>query len=425
MLAACATCVDKTSGCPARMSETSKRKRGCFLISALRRPEGSRQRAVAISWSGLGQTVRLRSLARIKGCRCSDIFACRPGRRAGDRHLLSPTVRPPRPSPSPKDVLKTYADIAQAGYADCARHRAHAEARGRCLPRQADRRQSARRPRRLDRRAHPLHADRGLPLRQPDRRRLGRPREFLAARRGPDRLRDASSYGTDSSENELYTANVIANTSLTIGGKKIDTSKITKELLADKLQEAGGVEANVATGYHAIEFLLWGQDLNGTGPGNGNRPATDYDLKNCTHGHCDRRAAISPRRDRSPRRRPRLDGGAMGARRRGAQDGHGRQRRGGPDRDHDRARQPVLWRACRRAHEARAHDPRSRGGARLLLRQHPRLAFLRRARHPQRLSRHLSSRRPLARDRSRASRTWSRRSRPRSMPRCGPSSTPP
>ena len=43
---------------------------------------------------------------------------------------------------------------------------------------------------------------------------------------------------------------------LVIGGKKLDTSKITKELLADKLQEAGGVEANVATGYHAVEFLL-------------------------------------------------------------------------------------------------------------------------------------------------------------------------
>ena len=101
----------------------------------------------------------------------------------------------------------------------------------------------------------------------------------------------ASSYGTESDENELYAANVIANTTLTIGGKKLDASKITKELLADKLQEAGGVEANVATGYHAIEFLLWGQDLNGTGPGAGARPATDYDTKNCTGGNCDRRAA--------------------------------------------------------------------------------------------------------------------------------------
>uniref|UniRef100_UPI002604D080 imelysin family protein n=1 Tax=uncultured Maritalea sp. TaxID=757249 RepID=UPI002604D080 len=53
--------------------------------------------------------------------------------------------------------------------------------------------------------------------------------------------------------------------------------------------EAGGVEANVASGYHAIEFLLWGQDLNGTGPGAGNRPATDFDVANCTGGNCDRR----------------------------------------------------------------------------------------------------------------------------------------
>jgi putative iron-regulated protein len=101
----------------------------------------------------------------------------------------------------------------------------------------------------------------------------------------------AGSYGSDSPENELYAADVIANVSLTIGGKKIDTSEITKELIADALQEAGGVEANVATGYHAIEFLLWGQDLNGTGPGAGNRPASDFNVKDCTGGHCDRRAA--------------------------------------------------------------------------------------------------------------------------------------
>ncbi|MDP1910277.1 MAG: imelysin family protein, partial [Hyphomicrobium sp.] len=97
-------------------------------------------------------------------------------------------------------------------------------------------------------------------------------------------------YVDQSPANDLYIANVIANPSIKIRGEAVDTSKITKELLADKLQEAGGVESNVATGYHAIEFLLWGQDLNGTGPGAGNRPATDYDLKNCTHGNCDRRA---------------------------------------------------------------------------------------------------------------------------------------
>ncbi len=92
-----------------------------------------------------------------------------------------------------------------------------------------------------------------------------------------------------SSNNDLFNANVIANTSIKIGGETVDTTKITKELLSDKLREAGGVESNVATGYHAIEFLLWGQDLNGTGPGAGKRPASDYDTKNCSNGHCDRR----------------------------------------------------------------------------------------------------------------------------------------
>jgi putative iron-regulated protein len=99
------------------------------------------------------------------------------------------------------------------------------------------------------------------------------------------------SYGTESDENTLYTANVIAHPAIEIDGASVDASKITPELLATKLQEAGGIEANVATGYHAIEFLLWGQDLHGTGPGAGERKATDYDIKNCTNGNCDRRAA--------------------------------------------------------------------------------------------------------------------------------------
>ena len=103
---------------------------------------------------------------------------------------------------------------------------------------------------------------------------------------------DRSSYGDSSDENPWYNANVIANPKLRIGGKTVDAAGISRELLTDMLQEAGGLEANVATGYHAIEFLLWGQDLNGTGPGAGNRPATDYDRGGkCTGGNCDRRAA--------------------------------------------------------------------------------------------------------------------------------------
>ncbi|MFA6156784.1 imelysin family protein [Mesorhizobium sp.] len=100
----------------------------------------------------------------------------------------------------------------------------------------------------------------------------------------------AKSYGSESDANALYTANVIANKEIEINGKKVDATNLTPEFLSGTLQEAGGIEANVATGYHAIEFLLWGQDLHGTGPGAGERPYTDYDLKHCTGGNCDRRA---------------------------------------------------------------------------------------------------------------------------------------
>ncbi|MXN66645.1 peptidase [Stappia sp. GBMRC 2046] len=100
----------------------------------------------------------------------------------------------------------------------------------------------------------------------------------------------ADTYGSESPENPFYTANVVANASLTLGGETIDARTITPALLSGKLQEAGEIEANVATGYHAIEFLLWGQDLNFTDAGAGARPASDFDPANCTGGNCDRRA---------------------------------------------------------------------------------------------------------------------------------------
>lgn len=48
---------------------------------------------------------------------------------------------------------------------------------------------------------------------------------------------------------------------------------LSEDLLAE-LNERDG-ETNIATGYHAIEFLLWGQDRSTTGPGN--RPASDFE----------------------------------------------------------------------------------------------------------------------------------------------------
>lgn len=101
---------------------------------------------------------------------------------------------------------------------------------------------------------------------------------------------DTAYYGSESDDNALYTANVIANPKLMINGEEVDATEITPELLGEQLHEAGEIEANVSTGYHAIEFLLWGQDLNGTNAGSGDRPYTDFDTENCTNGNCDRRA---------------------------------------------------------------------------------------------------------------------------------------
>lgn len=102
---------------------------------------------------------------------------------------------------------------------------------------------------------------------------------------------DATAYGGPSDENEFSALNVVANASFTLSGETIDASAITPTFLSETLHEADGIESNVATGYHAIEFLLWGQDLNGTGHGAGSRSYTDFiQGEDCTNGNCDRRA---------------------------------------------------------------------------------------------------------------------------------------
>jgi len=85
--------------------------------------------------------------------------------------------------------------------------------------------------------------------------------------------------------NEGGTANIISNKKV----GDLNMSRLTPKTLIS-LNEFGGSEANVATGYHAIEFLLWGQDLNGHSEGVGNRPWTDYAKgKECTNNNCKRR----------------------------------------------------------------------------------------------------------------------------------------
>ncbi|MGD9863499.1 MAG: imelysin family protein [Pseudodonghicola sp.] len=94
----------------------------------------------------------------------------------------------------------------------------------------------------------------------------------------------------ESDENPLSALNVVASPKLTVAGVEVDATEITPALLEGTLHEAEGIDTNVATGYHAIEFMLWGQDLNGTGPGAGARPWTDYARgEACTHDNCDRR----------------------------------------------------------------------------------------------------------------------------------------
>ena len=191
--------------------------------------------------------------------------------------------------PSKAAVLKTYADIAQAIYEDSASTARNLQkAVNALIAKPSDATMKAAREAWIAAR---------VPYQQSEVFRFGNPVvdewegrvNAWPLDEGLIDYVDTGKYGEESDENPLYTANVIANKKLKFGGKTLDAGKIDWRLLR-KLHEVGGVEANVATGYHAIEFLLWGQDLNGTGPGAGNRPWTDYAGQGCTNGNCDRRA---------------------------------------------------------------------------------------------------------------------------------------
>ncbi|MAN03609.1 MAG: peptidase M75 [Owenweeksia sp.] len=82
--------------------------------------------------------------------------------------------------------------------------------------------------------------------------------------------------GTGNSENSGNELNIVNNTT--------DFPTIDKATLRG-LNENGS-EKNISIGYHAIEFLLWGQDFNTNGPGD--RPYTDY-VSNGTHENQARR----------------------------------------------------------------------------------------------------------------------------------------
>jgi putative iron-regulated protein len=71
---------------------------------------------------------------------------------------------------------------------------------------------------------------------------------------------------------ESYVDYTSGNPNSGIINDPINFPTITIQTLIDANENGG--ETNVAAGYHAIEFLLWGQDLNSNGAGN--RPYTDF-----------------------------------------------------------------------------------------------------------------------------------------------------
>jgi putative iron-regulated protein len=189
---------------------------------------------------------------------------------------------------APGDVLSTYGDIAQAIYEDSlneAREMQIAVEEFLAAPDDAT----------LDA-ARAAWIDARIPYQQSEGLRFGNP--YVDNWEGrvnawplDEGLLDyvADNYGDSSDMNPLYTLNLIAEEHIRIGARELDARVVDAALLRE-LHEGMGVEANVTTGYHSVEFLLWGQDLNGTGPGAGNRPPSDYNFTACTNGNCERRA---------------------------------------------------------------------------------------------------------------------------------------
>ncbi|WP_170537835.1 imelysin family protein [Ruegeria arenilitoris] len=204
--------------------------------------------------------------------------------------LLMATAAAAGDAPAKVDILETYADIAEAKYDDSLRAARKLQAAVAALVDQPS--------------AENLTAARQawvaarVPYQQTEVYRFGNPivdewEGKVNAWPLDEGLIDYvdAAYGGATDENELAVLNVIASPSFELSGQPVDATEITPELLSETLHEADGIEANVATGYHAIEFLLWGQDLNGHGEGAGNRPWTDYAQdESCTGGNCDRRA---------------------------------------------------------------------------------------------------------------------------------------
>ena len=165
-------------------------------------------------------------------------------------------------APTAADVAKTYANIAEAGYADSL-----AEARK--LKTAIDTLIKAPTQENLAA-ARKAWIDARVPYMQTEAFRFGN--KIVDDWEGrvnawplDEGLIDyvSQEYVDQAPANDLYVANVIANKSIKINGEPVDTSKISKELLSDKLQEAGDVESNVP--FYKRYFLGGSSSIRGWG----------------------------------------------------------------------------------------------------------------------------------------------------------------
>ena len=160
-----------------------------------------------------------------------------------------------------------------------------------------------------------------------------------------------------------------------------DTStypEITEDVLVEANEKGG--ETNISTGWHAIEFLLWGQDSTTGQPGA--RPVTDY----TTAANAARRAGYLTVANRPPRLRPRDGARGVGPRHEVPQ-AVGQERCEVGHQHSARHRRVERRRARRRAHGGRVRDQGPGRRALLLQRQHQRRHHGRPGRHPTRLPR--------------------------------------
>jgi len=84
-------------------------------------------------------------------------------------------------------------------------------------------------------------------------------------------------------------ANIIASDTINIENNEFDVSEITADKLLN-LNRVLGFESNVTTGFHVVEFLLWGQNALSFPVDESLRSYTDYLLgEQCTNGNCAKR----------------------------------------------------------------------------------------------------------------------------------------